>query len=67
MGGDSCGRGCGFESEHQQLVGHFSQQIGEKRQCLLEKDQKMNEKDAGNALRKIQEGKESFKRNSNRM
>ena len=50
MGGDSCWRGFGFESEHQKLVGHFSQQIGEKRQCLLEKDQKMNEKDAGNAL-----------------
>ena len=25
MGGDSCSEGCGFESKHRILVGHFSQ------------------------------------------
>ena len=41
MGGDSCSEGCGFESQHQILDGHFFTYF-----CLFEKT-KINEKEAG--------------------
>ena len=41
MGGDSCPEGCGFESQHQILDGHFFTYF-----CLFEKT-KINEKEAG--------------------
>ena len=41
MGGDSCTKGCGFESLHHILDGHISHSFVVKMyQCLFEKDRK---------------------------
>ena len=46
MGGDSCSEGCGFESQHHILNGHFSHLFVVKIVILFEKT-KINEKVAG--------------------
>ena len=45
MGGDSCSEGCGFESQHHILDGHFSHLLAVKIVTLFEKT-KINEKEA---------------------
>ena len=48
MGGDSCSEGCGFESQHRILDGHFSHLFVVKICNVCLKRPKMNEEEAKN-------------------